>query len=185
MTMKMIAYTLGLLAIVASANAAQAATVVQSYNFQAKLNDNSKIVTGGFTLVQDDVAKTATLQSINFTIGSTVYNTTTALLTRLSEVPATSPQAFRLWGNVNNPFGQGVQGTTEDFSFDFNPFTLATWNFLYSEANPTYAVKSSTGSNLTIAVASVPESAAWAMMIGGFALAGMALRRRKLDVRFA
>ena len=31
----------------------------------------------------------------------------------------------------------------------------------------------------------VPEPATWAMMIGGFALAGATLRRRKAAVRFA
>ena len=31
----------------------------------------------------------------------------------------------------------------------------------------------------------VPEPASWAMMIGGFALAGSAMRRRKVAVRFA
>lgn len=35
------------------------------------------------------------------------------------------------------------------------------------------------------AVAAVPEPATWAMMIGGFALAGSAMRRRKIAVRFA
>jgi len=185
--MKTIAYAFGLLAAAVPACAAQAAPILQSYTFQGLLNDGSKTVTGAFTLLQDSTTKTASLQSIDFKIGSTIYNTTTAILTRL-EVAADSPQAFRLWGNVNNPFGQGVQGTTEDFSLDFNPFTLATWNLLYSEANPTYFVHSSTGSNLTIAAAApaVPEPATWAMMIGGFGLAGAAMRRRaRPAVRFA
>ena len=38
---------------------------------------------------------------------------------------------------------------------------------------------------VTLDVASVPEPATWAMMIGGFGLAGAALRRRRATVRFA
>jgi hypothetical protein len=181
--MKLIAYTAGLLAAVASANAAQAATVVQSYSFQGLLNDNSKTITGSFTLLQDAVTQTASLQSINFTIGSTIYSTATAFLSANNVTG--SADAFILWGNVNNGAGKGVQGTTEDFYLTFNPFTLKTWQLAYSEANPTYAVKFSSGSNLTISMAAVPEPASWAMMIGGFALAGLAMRRRAMTVRFA
>jgi hypothetical protein len=31
----------------------------------------------------------------------------------------------------------------------------------------------------------IPEPSTWAMMLGGFALVGASLRRRKLSVRFA
>ncbi len=40
-------------------------------------------------------------------------------------------------------------------------------------------------SELTFTGAPVPEPATWAMMIGGFALAGAAMRRRKLALRLA
>ena len=41
------------------------------------------------------------------------------------------------------------------------------------------------GGEIRANLASVPEPASWAMMIGGFALAGAALRRRRLTVRLA
>ena len=180
--MKYLLYALGLIASILSANVAQAASILQRYTFQGILNDNSKTVTGGFALLQDAAAQTASLQSINFTIGSTVYSTATAFLSPNNATG--SADAFILWGNVNNPFGQGVQGTTEDFYFTFNPFTLKTWDLAYSEIG--LAVKHSTGANLTLAaVAAVPESATWAMMIAGFAMVGASLRRRRTAVRFA
>jgi len=40
-------------------------------------------------------------------------------------------------------------------------------------------------SDFSAPLGSVPEPATWAMMIGGFALAGAAMRRRKVAVRFA
>ncbi|AGH49271.1 MULTISPECIES: PEPxxWA-CTERM sorting domain-containing protein [Sphingomonadales] len=181
--MKTIVSTLGLLTALASGGAAQAAAVVQTYNFQGLLNDNSKTVTGSFTLLQDADTQTASLESIAFTIGSTVYTTATAFLSPNNAKG--SPDAFILWGNVNNPFGQGVQGTTEDFYLTFNPFTLKTWDLAYSEAG--VAVKHSTGANLTLAIpAAVPEPASWAMMIAGFGLTGAAMRRRpRTSVSFA
>jgi len=39
--------------------------------------------------------------------------------------------------------------------------------------------------NVSLDISAVPEPATWAMMIGGFALAGAAMRRRKAEVRFA
>jgi hypothetical protein len=37
----------------------------------------------------------------------------------------------------------------------------------------------------SVSRSAVPEPASWALMLGGFALAGTALRRRRADVRFA
>lgn len=42
-----------------------------------------------------------------------------------------------------------------------------------------------TGLKFTVAAAAVPEPATWALMIGGFALSGAALRRRKTAVSIA
>ena len=39
--------------------------------------------------------------------------------------------------------------------------------------------------NFTTDVSAVPEPAAWGMMIGGFGLAGMAMRRRKVRIAYA
>jgi hypothetical protein len=150
------------------------------------LNDNSKTVTGSFTLLQDATAQTASLQAINFTIGATVYTTTSAQLAVHNAVG--SADQFILYGNVNNPFGEGVQGTTEDFYLTFNPFTLKAFDLAYSEANPTYFVRHSTGTNLSLALAAsaVPEPASWAMMIAGFGVVGAVMRRRpQMSVRFA
>ena len=52
----------------------------------------------------------------------------------------------------------------------------------------TYALTEYLGSGtytLTIAAPAVPEPASWAMMIGGFAIAGAAMRRKAMTIRFA
>jgi hypothetical protein len=174
--MKTIIYALGLLAAGVSGTAAQAASVVQAYTFQGLLNDNSKTVTGGFTLLQDAATQKATLQSIDFTIGSTVFTLANTGLNPNHNVVG-SPDAFILYGNWDR-YGEGVQGTTEDFYLTFNPFTLKGYDLAYSQAG--LAVKHSTGSNLTVALATaaVPEPGSWAMMIAGFGLIGGAMRRR-------
>ncbi|HWJ70894.1 MAG TPA: PEPxxWA-CTERM sorting domain-containing protein [Sphingobium sp.] len=180
--MKTIAYAFGLLAAVGSASAAQAVESLQSYTFNGLLYDNSKTITGSFTLLQDDATQTARLDSIDFTIGSTIFTTANTGLAPFGAVG--SRDAFILFGNQDQ-YGQGVQGTTEDFAFTFNPFLMTAWQLLYSEQG--MPVKSSSGGNLTLALipSAVPEPATWAMMIGGLALIGVRLRGRKAAVRFA
>lgn len=56
---------------------------------------------------------------------------------------------------------------TFDIPYKNNPHDLSHLVFFGSQAN------------------AVPEPAAWGMLIGGFALAGAAIRRRKVAVRFA
>ncbi|MHA6720045.1 FxDxF family PEP-CTERM protein [Sphingomonas sp. RS6] len=58
----------------------------------------------------------------------------------------------------------------------FNIATAGTYDLLLTVSNPTSTVASYSG---TIDVAAVPEPAMWGMMIGGFAMGGMALRRRR------
>lgn len=49
----------------------------------------------------------------------------------------------------------------------------------------TLNLNASSTATLFAAVAAVPESSTWAMMIAGFALAGIALRRRRMRVTYA
>lgn len=64
-------------------------------------------------------------------------------------------------------------------------FTLAnagTYDLVVNAANGTTSAASYSG---TIDFAAVPEPAMWGMMIGGFAMGGMALRRRRSRVAIA
>ncbi len=75
-------------------------------------------------------------------------------------------------------------GTTDDFSFAFNPYKGTFANFLYATANP--PISFAFADRIVLTAAAVPEPATWALMIGGFAFAGAAMRRRaRTAVRFA
>lgn len=61
-------------------------------------------------------------------------------------------------------------------SYSFDIAAAGTYKLLLTTTNPTKLVSSYSG---TIDFAAVPEPAAWGMMIGGFGIAGAAMRRRK------
>ena len=69
--------------------------------------------------------------------------------------------------------------------YDANPITSGSFNLSdYFKKNPGYShITFFNGSAST--PGPVPEPATWAMMIGGFALIGASLRRRKTALRFA
>ncbi len=79
--------------------------------------------------------------------------------------------------------------TNADQSFDFTAALLAgeTVTFLVNAGNDNY-FNDSTGLKLQVASLSaagpVPEPASWALMICGFVLAGMVLRRRKIRIAY-
>jgi hypothetical protein len=83
---------------------------------------------------------------------------------------------------------QGTVGTAGS-----NPGVLETYSFTtgaagsYTLALSQAPLNGGAGSPIVdnISIASVPESATWMMMIGGFGMVGAGMRRRKVAVRFA
>ena len=91
------------------------------------------------------------------------------------------------WGNIPNP-GPGHGGPLENNITAFYKFDAGTTGLdkiMLTTANNSIsnAILYKTGS-ATVAPP-VPEPATWAMMIGGFGLAGGAMRRRKTNLSFA
>jgi hypothetical protein len=113
--------------------------------------------------------------------------------------------ATKFVGSVaSGPVGCGTinfsRGSTDNFvNFSISDATEPTGSisgFLYVGANDSLATigtrsdsfPAGGGTNsgtLTISIAPVPETASWAMMIAGFGIAGVAMRRRALKVRYA
>jgi len=82
-----------------------------------------------------------------------------------------------------------ARGASTSFSFSFAG-TRATagqsvfLNLVAAPSGPGQDIRGGVD-NLQLSVAAVPEPASWAMMIGGFGLAGGTLRRRRIRVAFA
>lgn len=117
-----------------------------------------------------------------------VLGTTAQALTNSISILAgnTSPQALTL-----SVFGIGgnLLGTTQGIGGNSGPYTITRGSadiaFFSIGGSDTFGVESVTLGDLVAARGAVPEPATWAMMIGGFALAGASMRRRKLAVSFA
>jgi hypothetical protein len=101
-------------------------------------------------------------------------------------VSATPCQGFQF--NLVDPFNNFTDYSLIDFKDDSSGtfYYFKTPDFA---ANGTYT-NEEVGFNLATLTVSgsanaVPEPAAWGMMIGGFGLAGMAMRRRRASLRYA
>jgi len=90
--------------------------------------------------------------------------------------PGVQPGAYSAW-NPGEPNNQGDEdalhanysGGWNDISINASYFYVVEWSPLDTPPPPP----------------GVPEPASWAMMIGGFALAGAAMRRRRVRIAFA
>jgi len=84
------------------------------------------------------------------------------------------------WGTNNsssgNPFTQNGITASDDINENVGNFGAPT---LLGSVSAMVIVQLGSSPN------AVPEPATWAMMIGGFALAGIAMRRRRMQVSFA
>ena len=106
--------------------------------------------------------------------------------TVLAPPSQTTGDAFALNINVGSPIvffardyvsGRALRGQAVFNNATFASLGLATGTYLFTAASDT----------VTLVIGGVPEPTSWAMMIGGFGLAGAALRRRaaRTTVRYA
>ena len=160
-----------------SANTPPAATITKSFTFSAATAGPIATHSGSFTISYDPAAPfyAPTVDAIGFRLGDEIFNlNNTGIVLHFAD--AAGPQ-FILGGLAAGP--NGISGLTDDFWLIFKADTPAFINFAYGLGQGETFL-SPTGS---IAPGNaVPEPAAWAMMIAGFGLAGVAVRRRQSAV---
>jgi hypothetical protein len=169
--------------VLGAGSAASAATIVKKFDFMASTFTPSGApvnpVIGSITIEFDPTVTVSqstsgiTLNSLNIALGSPLMF-------------SFNPGFFGLMSIGGTQGSDGVQHGTNDFAFSFfnaDTATPQTPLFFYSQVGHANAYETR---NVALSVSVVPpsggvvpEPAAWALMIGGFGLAGSALRRRK------
>lgn len=172
----------GFLMAAAAAGAVMAATSAQAAMFGFTFAGTGISGAGTFTT-------TDTLVGGYYTITGITGSVTAGMAAPIAIASLDAPGSFEVNDNLLSP--------TDPFFDVFGvSFTLA--NAAATDVNIYYSTSSSayryyrtnangnavgptalTSFTLTPVAAAVPEPASWAMMLGGFALAGMALRRRQ------
>jgi hypothetical protein len=161
---------------------ASAAQFVDSYSFTA---DNVvrfgfggpapyNNISGTFTVLIDDFAKTAVLQALSLTVGPTSFDANNS---------AAVVSGNRLIIGEGNPTASlDLTGTREDFNISFRIADAGDGEFTYTATG--FPGRSFTDSNPTITllsrqvISAIPEPATWAMMLVGFGAVGYSMRKR-------
>ena len=137
-------------------------------------------VTASFQLDSNPTPDRINDQSV-FGIGQIFFNNVSGVFNGSAEIAPTISfgtglaSQFQISGSSSG-FAQFGGQTVFSGSLSNPVFTPGTFNFTG------FSSGTLTVSEVT---AAVPEPATWAMMIGGFALAGATMRRRKMQVSFA
>lgn len=156
----------GLFALLAAGPANAAVT----YNVDGTFDNGSKL-TGSF--VYDDTAADLFQRYREFNLTAGGFTTF-----KKASVITFPPDSYRYFFFESNDL---------DLAFSVPktgaPTSLDSGTYVYSNVDLTILARITSG---TLKVAAVPESATWAMFIGGFGMMGGALRRRqRVAVRFA
>lgn len=122
------------------------------------------------------------VDTINDAIGSAFLNYGNVTL-GLTGIPAGVGVTFTPVGGISGAFDRSI---TRFFDFDvtFTGLAAGTYDFSIFALVDGGIVATETD-HIVVTGGAVPEPATWAMMIGGFAIAGLSLRRRKAAVSFA
>jgi len=189
----------------ATFSSASGATRVETFNdITSDIDLSTPHDFGGFTMknqrvgaygssIVDAAPFTSVDGSLNGTtyVQSTVYNVSESFMSSLVitfDEGITAFGANFTSGSVGNiqlfVDGQLFEGYVEEQGGFFG--------FISDKAISTVELRARAGSgyqytfdDLTFSTSAVPEPASWAMMLGGFAIIGSAMRRRCMDVSFA
>jgi hypothetical protein len=172
--MRKIALALAAVAALSIAAPAEATVITTSY---------SVIGTGSgtFSLAcdnSDPLGAACTLTALNFVLGSTTFTTSNAGMV-LGSLDSNFLYTQVIGGNVSGVNTVLAGAALDDFAFLVHPAdTLQTFPLVYSFAGG-QQVQQGSITITQVASASVPEPASWAMMLLGFGVIGLAMRRRK------
>lgn len=159
-------FALGLAAAFMVTTPAAATIETQDYVFTVTAPGPIPSHSGSFTLLYDTVANTYSLQSINYSIGSTTFDTTNT---------AVEPFVFgfSLYGTAN---GVTILPNTDDFFLTNDPV-----EFGYTTQGDfnTHTVFFDSDAIRVTRLNGVPEPATWALMLFGFGAVGLTLRRSR------
>ncbi|WP_126174642.1 PEPxxWA-CTERM sorting domain-containing protein [Altericroceibacterium xinjiangense] len=152
---------------------AQAATIIESYNFSAITTGPITNHSGSFSFSYEDTDPfNLTLRSIDFSLNDFAFDTSNTGLELLR----------------SGPLLAGLENGTRVVTHGTNDFWLVrqsgVWNFVYSV--PGFGAAQGTA-QVELASA-IPEPTTWAMMLLGFGAIGFAMRkpgRRKVSASYA
>jgi len=142
------------------------------------------------------VSPTQTAVLLMSDVGRIFGNFNNVTLTFDDEAAAALPQTVPFWNAAIasgtylpsayawNPIAEYLTNGTSLSLFDGEDAN-GTWELYIWDDNFLGGVGDLQSATLSISAAAIPEPATWALMIGGFALAGLQLRRRKMVVNFA
>lgn len=159
---------------------AKATTTIENWTFQAS-TPTGPITShsGSFSFSYDqDGPYNPQLLSINFTLGSIVYDLTNTDLIEFTG--ASEPNQFIIGGAANGGARRLGPGSLDWWFYtipteDTFSYTTNTTTFVYTDRAVRF-----TRETLTAPVNNpVPEPATWAMLIAGFGLVGAAQRKRR------
>jgi Na+-transporting NADH:ubiquinone oxidoreductase subunit NqrB len=172
------------------ASVGNAALITRDYSFTATFNYNAPftMLTGNFSLTFDNAASI-----VGGTTSGVMINQTSAY------TGGTSQFYYNKTGDqlqIGNHFFIGGNGCYVDFNTSYCltlsnvSSTNPTASFYYIQNTGAFSGNQFTSQSMALtpfaAASNAPEPASWAMMVGGFALIGSAMRRRKkFTVSFA
>lgn len=133
-------------------------------------------VTGSFAINWNADSRAFSLASLTLNIGTMSFDVANSNIALINSGNSRLPD-FLIGGNSGGiSFGGGL----EDFQIAYISATRSITDFSYSDRRGNY-----TSTNVRmepfgpVAPPAVPEPEGWAMMIGGFGVAGVAMRRRR------
>ena len=162
--------------LLAAASPASAAQYMINFSTNQALFGATQ--TGNATIVTSDTLTTSPLNLMGYAITSISGLLNGSVITGLSGFQGSNNFYYTSGSFVD---GSGLGFTTAGGTSASLYFASSAQRYQLTTTSPF----SSGYVTATSSIAAVPEPATWAMMIGGFALAGVAMRRRKMQVSFA
>ena len=169
---------------------AQAGNFVFHYDQDATASDAGSVVSADLLITTSDTTNSAGLFDIVGVTGTVDGNAVDTLYPNPNSPDSTQFDHYIF----DNQFGPGARISENGILIGSGSMLYNIGYFVPSDSSPSYYILSSVigapGNTVLTSVGNaslgaVPEPASWAMMLAGFGLAGVAMRRRRTAVAFA